>query len=684
MTSADMRRTGGAVTKGLSPLFLLALLGPLACGPSPEPVTPAPKPAETSKPGGAVVAAPGPTPLPQVSEPSSVVGTIRWRSPAATMNATAECSRVPVQVFDAGLKVGIDELMRDALRGLADTKGMAALVATDAPVDAVIALDDSKKPRAVGAVAIGLTSLEGAKRAVESVGPLKEIAPGVWRIGKDRRDTACAIATSVGATPARLVCGEREKDLVALAPYMARSLPNAPVPAADVHGEARWAPLDARFGNELKQVLRGLPVMVKAELATGDDRIDATIVAAATGLGDEVLALMSDLDKLSFDAGISPSSCVTTADAALSFRGRSSWLAGTIFDRPERQGPPPAIFWRVPKDSDSAFFARGSDPARYARIVTTLRTVLDAAMAKAKVGSAADRKALTELIALPLGKDTNSVQASGHVDAKVGGKPSSQGNFDNLVNGTVGWYMLGVDEGPEAMTKLVKDVVAVYNRAGLSAPIKKEMREDAKLLPTVRTVGAPKELGKGSLAVEIKVTEIPDPADPPSFDPKKKKAQKKVSLTLHLLLMADGKTTWLAFGANKDELVKRLVAVKTGAPDAGTLAARPGLEGLKTGKVMAAGFFTLVPIVKAMTTSMGFASSMGPMPPEATQIMGILNNLPNKGETPILASSRVTVGSSSRTELEIALPKGSVEDLAKVGAAVAQMANGARSQVAGP
>ena len=667
---------------------LVVLAGPLACGPAPDATTPV-KPAgetPTSKPGTAA----GPRlDLKPVPEPADLVSTVRWKSPAATLSHASGCAGVAAQLFDAGLKVGVAEILKDSMRGMADTRQLSELIALDAPVDAAVSLEPGSNPRAFTAVAIGLTSLERAKQAVESVSRPTELAPGMWKIGgKERRDVTCAIVASAGPTPARLVCGAREKDLVALGPYLARTVPTLPAPAADLHGEARFAPVDARFGVQAKQFLRQLPMIVKGEVSFGDPRYDDALVEAATGLQEEIVALMGDLDKVTIDAGVSTSSCVTTASAALQLKGKKSWLAETIADRPERAGPPPPIFWRAPKDSDSAFYARGSDPARYQKIVKTLRTLLEGALTKQKVGSAADRKALSELITLPLGKDTNTVQVSGHIDVtppKAGAKPTAQQNFDSFMGAMFGWHLLGVTEGPESLTKFLKDVVAVYNRAPLLAPVKKSMREDAKMLPSIRTTAAPKELGPGSMAVEIKFTEIPEPGADRDFGPRPKGAKpppkKKVTLTVHLLLMADGANTWLAFGSQKDELVKRLVSVKTGAPDASTLSARPGLEALKSSKNMSGGYFTLVPLVKMVGAGVGFASTMDPSdtpPPELGQFLATVNNLPNRGETPILTTTQLTAGGAPRSEITISLPKGAAEDLAKVAMTAVAMATAPR------
>jgi hypothetical protein len=141
-------------------------------------------------------------------------------------------------------------------------------------------------------------------------------------------------------------------------------------------------------------------------------------------------------------------------------------------------------------------------------------------------------------------------------------------------------------------------------------------------------------------------------------DPKKK--PETLTLTLHLLLMADGKTTWIAFGQNPDALVKRLLSVKTGAPDADTLATRPGLEALRTGKLMGGGFLTIAPVTKMAT-----ALAMGPggMPPQVNEIVRMLQALPHRGETPIFFTSEATGGDAPRSSVSFSVPKAAMEDI---------------------
>jgi hypothetical protein len=644
--------------------FLMASAAPLACGPATPIVESPTKPVATTDtsaaPAGVAVAAKTTFDLSPVPEPADLVGIVRWKNPAATLGVAASAAGLPPAILDAGSREALNEILKEALHGMVNARQLAAVVALDAPVDIAAVLDPAPRKRDIlVAISVGLTSLDQAKEAAAAVGTVTEVVPGMWRLGgKDRFGTSCAIAASAGTTPARLVCADREREMMTLAPYLARTMPTMSVPQqADIHGEFRFVPVEARYGGQLRELLSKAPALAESQLTRQDPKFDRAIIDAAASLADEAGAIATDLDKVTIDITLAPNAGLTAA-GSLQLRARKSWLAQTITERPERAGPPPAFFWRAPKDATSASFGRGSDPSRFTPIFKTLRTLIEAGLATEKVGSPADRKALADLVALPLGKDTNTVTASGQVPppAKPGGTP--QQRFDALAAAWVGWHLFGADESPAALTKWIKDAVAVYNRPALLAPIRKAMRNDASFIPSIKVVPAPAQLGAGSLEVDITVANLPAEDVLPDATPQEKKA--KVTLRAHILLMADGKQTWMAVGTSKDELVKRLLSVKTGAPDAGTLATRPGLEALRSGSNMSAGFMTL-----ASFTS-GLPGMLEPMAAEDSDVKAMLEavkNLPNKGEVPILMGTRVTVGAASRSEVALNMPKKAIEDI---------------------
>lgn len=657
--------------------------------------------------------------LSPVKEPADIIGAARWKNPMATLGGLAGCGGVDPRFVEGNGKLLADLLLRGLFGEDIDTSQLASVVALDTPIDAVASLDPSPKRRAAfGAVAFGLASLERARGAVE--GAAVEVAPGMWRVGnKDNTSATCVIAAAAGSAPARLICAERDRDVMALGPYLARNVPIMSIPGPDLHGELRFSPFVSRFGDEMRQGLKGVPVLLESQATIDEPKFDRAITAAAGAIQAELTALLGDLDKISFDLAVDPSTCLK-ATGELALKGRASWLAGTMTDRVDRAGPPPAIFWRAPKDSSAVFYARSSDPARFADVLQTLRDLAEGAMTKLNVGKPADRKAVVDLIQMPFSKNANSVQATGFFSepAPAASKPTAskpaasslQQTIESTMNSFMGWSLFGVDEGPEQLSKMLKRFVDAYTKQVALATAREkaearakdpkgralwelsekelEAREkklpprslltylldeadlEVKTLPTMKLVKAPAALGKDALDIEIKIADLPLPDDDLRAldgsgrpDPKKKK--ETLTLTFHVLLMADGGTTWLAFGQNQADLVKRLLSVKTGAPDTDTLATRAGLEPLRTGKLMSGGFVTLSPITKMATAVTGAVLTLAPggMPPQVNEIMRMLQALPHRGETPIFFTSEVTGGDAPRSSMSFSVPKAAMEDI---------------------
>ena len=89
-------------------------------------------------------------------------------------------------------------------------------------------------------------------------------------------------------------------------------------------------------------------------------------------------------------------------------------------------------------------------------------------------------------------------------------------------------------------------MVAVYGRKGLVDPLRRTLGRDAEALPTLKLVPAPAQLGKGSLDVEIHV-DVPDRGKHDAGAKKKKNP----GVSVHVLLMGEAKSTWIAIGTNR-------------------------------------------------------------------------------------------------------------------------------------
>ena len=668
-----MRKTGFGVASVLA-------CGLWGCVPATGPANPQPTPqptvvTPTALPTAAAVAGPDLSP---VAEPTDIIALARWRNPIATATNLASCAGVAPILVEVNARMGVNMVLREVLQKSVDTRKMAGLLALDAPVDAISTLDPQARVRTpLVAVAVGLTSLDGAKAAIAPPGQEPaEIAPGLWRLRGDR-DVTCAVAASAGATPARLICAQQEKVLVALAPYLARTAPSLELGGDDFHVEGRVDVLRKRYGDSILRTWRAGAGAVLAEYETGDKRFDASLFGAATSVQDDVGLLFGDLHRVTLDAGSKTTGTCLHAKAAVDLSSKTSWLAQTLSDRIERSASPPPIYWLQPKDSQAAFYGRGVDPARFSSIVAKTRELVEAALATENFAAAADRKKIADVIGLPFGKDTTVVVSHGAVNtpftaASPGkGAAASSKVAEAMFARVVGWTLIGADEGPAAMKKQLKALVDAYKLPGVQASLKKELGpRDAKSLPVVKSGTAPASLGAGAEAVEISIAnvEAPGPAEP-APDPSVKGATVKrpptMTLKLHILVMGDGTRSWMAIGASKDDLVKQLLAVKTGADAKGQLGARAGLDTLRNGRQMMGGFVSAGMLGEKVAAVYQGLTLVEPqhMGPEDVKLAQSLFSLPNQGATPLLFTANgAPEGAMTRLDLTLDVQQGTFQD----------------------
>ncbi|MFO0587110.1 MAG: hypothetical protein U0441_06220 [Polyangiaceae bacterium] len=647
----------------------LAILGLCGCGPAPAPQPPptptaSVKPVETAAPTASVAAGPDLSP---VAEPSDVVAIARWKSPIATASNLASCAGVAPVIVEVNARMAVNMVLQEVLRRPVDVRKVASLVALDAPVDVVASLDPGAKVRPpMVAVAMGLTSLDSAKVAITPEGQEPaEITPGLWG-QKGKRGIACGVAASAGATPARLVCAESEKSLEALAPYLARTAPSVDLGTSDMRFEGRFDVLKKRYPTLGPNYLKALSGALVTEYgSSGDKRFDGLAFEAASAVQDDVTKLWGDLHRVTIDAKTETRGACLRATANVDLASTSSFIAGTLTDRMARSGPPPAIYWRQPADSQGAFYGRGVDSSRFTGVLGKARDLLSAAMATENFASAADRTKIAQLLDLPFGKDTHVVVSHGPTNVPMPAdttKANAVKASEAMLQRMVGWTLIGADEGPAAMKKQLKAWVDAYKSASVQASLKKELGPtDAKSLPVVKTGGAPASLGAGAEQVEISIPNLEAP-----FEDDSKQGQTRMTAKLYIFVMGDGDNSWLAFGAAKDEVVKRLLAVKQGADDKGQLGARAGLDTLKNGKQMFGGFVSAsLPGDKVGNLLSGLAlASPQFMNADDLKLAQSLLSLPNKGMTPVVLTENASAnGTMTRLDIGMEMQQGTFEDM---------------------
>ena len=662
----------------------LFVLGLLNCGGKPTPVV-APPPTATA---AAVTAQPqqiatapdemggAPSDLSPVPAPGEVVGTLRWKNPGASLAALASFAKIPQSFIDQNLRGGIKEMMHDEMGELVDPAAMAEVVATDAPVEVLLVVDTKgTQPQLLVGWAIGLNSLRGALSAIKT--KKTPVGAGLWQVGTDQQwGQRCVVAASSGRSPARLVCSKRYEHAIKLAPYMARTMPTAVESPADLVFDAEFKGVTKRYGQSWAQQAHSLPMLADAA-KMGVKTFDTALADAAAAVADEAGPLLGDLDSIGLSLAIDPQKGATLA-GKLQFAGKKSWLVSALIDGASLAGVAPEIFWRLPKASELVSWGRSGDPARFTKMMTILQGMAEGGLEKIKFAGDADRKAVAKLLRFPFGKYAASVGASGHFPAAAPGAKKA-GLVDELFGSTMGWTLMGVEESPAALNGYLKDLVATYNRPGVQAALKKALGNDAKNLPVVKTMPAPASLGAGALDIEIKIPNLEDPsvsvnvgapAAPagPGAHPKPGPVaapKATTSLTFHVMLMGDGNRTWVGFATDRDGLAKVLASTKGAAPGPDSLQNGTGLEIFRRGTHSSGGMITLQTFINAIKPAFNAALTMrgSGTPAAVQQILAMFEQLPFKGQTPMIMVGDVTDSAQPSTTFELNVPHQSLEDI---------------------
>lgn len=651
-------------------IFITAAMA--GCGP---PSTPAETP-----PGGGVVDGDGGSVVADaagknydtspVEAPGELVLHLRWKNPGATIATAASFASMPPAMVNSNLRTGVQEILDEIISGDVNPEKMSQVVDLEAPIDMVGIADlkgSGPAPEPMMGWSIGLTNVDGALAA--SKGKPEPMGAGVWKIGTDNRWGAkCAVSASAGKSPARLVCVEKKRDLEKLAAYVARNVAAMPSAPEDMSATLNLRGVLDKYGRKWANMARGAPVFAK-ELENGVPTFDQALMDTANALAIEAGGLINDADSVRVAVSLDQTKGLTSK-MEFRFAGSKSWTVQTMVSGADKKGPAPEHFWMLPASSDTVTYGRAGDPKRWEPVFDTIASLVEGGLEGEKIGTPGDRKALAKLIRLPTGKYAASVAANGH----FAGTPGEKAGFNDVVDATVGWHLVGVDDDPKEIRAWLGEAVKVYNRPTLQKLFKKELGRDAKNLPKVRTVRAPRELGAGALNIEITVPEVEDPMEelamatptPSAAPPKRPAKAKTVDLKFYLMLMSDSGRTWIGVGSDDNKLAKLMAGLKGKTPGANSLASRRDLSRLKSEKHNAVTVTSLDGFMGAMRplmeVAMVGAAAAGASQP-VQEMMNALEKLPNRGKTPIVAVADVEGGDKPKMTVQWTVAKETLEDV---------------------
>jgi hypothetical protein len=637
---------------------------------------------------GLAVACGSPPPPPAAPPPSAPVATAPREEPIDTspvpepegLLARARVSRPDMIASVVASWTGIPLPTGSALVHAIAEEPVADVVDPSQPVDAVVSVTPSRHVVDFHtAFAVPVKSYEQAKARLGTAHRLTPVVNGqLWVHGfsfasrdgggpagraspdedADERE-GCMLAPAT--TGARLVCGERDA-VEALAPYLSRTMPREQW-SSDVHVELHPEPI-----RSVAQHLRAMAPLLSGKLLGASPALH-DLADAAIG---ELMDVVADAQKLTADAQIADSGMVVTT--RVDFQSNRSVVSRML--TANHGAAAPAAFWRLPAETDTAFFGQGSDP----KLFEHPRELLSSALLEAAEAASMpepERRALKELLGDRLlgvvvagptvyGKGFDAAAVANARAALDAVKPGDEAALGEKRLATLeqvaGWHLFQASEPIAKVGPMLKDVAGLWGRPAFAKWLKGSTSTE-RALARLRIAPAPAgvALPKGTVHLEITVPRKDVYAD--SGAKHAKSAPKKISVRpvlLHVLAVPDGGATWLAFGLDGKLVAQKVGAAAAGAPAAGSLGKAAGIEALREGALNGGGFTTL----RGLTLLTALASSGD------RDAFVRVAALPHKGTTPVIVSglaetpSDAARGGASVGTLRI--PRAVIEDLVKL------------------
>ncbi len=644
----------------------------------------------TSKPGPAI-AAPltpeGQLDMSPVPTPKSLVLVMHSTNPKKTIAAIEKLVSLPVR---------IEALLLDV------TKGASQHLELGDSFDLALALDpsttDIDDPKFFIAFSVPLADdfkalldiLEKEGEDVEQVG--KE----VWRVkGKGATGLECEVLAPAGRR-ARLVCGEGASSYRELGPWLARTLPAEPKPAQDVWMRADFGPVRDVILPKIRAELDKELGDARQEL-TGVGISDPELLSVPSTVAKELALAIEEVDRIEGGVAIDGTKIEISGAGELFFRGNQAWVTKVLTDGAGKSAPPPDMFWRLPRDADSALFGRASDPALFTGIRRVgkkgIAVGLDFLQRESDgLLKDGDKQAFIGLFdAIPTMRGT-WVSASGTLSMLPGGFPAGAKTDTftplhavvetrNKARAIVGWSVVGGEGDPEQMINFLVKGVDSYDRvvkmarqsldlraktapASLKAHYQKERAEMDRLIPKVKVVKNPAGWPKGSAVLELDVgfssedvwTWVhPDQSwDSRKEHPKGRATRGVVPIRVAVAPDEAGRYFW-GYGADPDVLKQKMLGSLKGVSPDQTLAARTDLARLKR-PMQGGGFLSYGRTFESLAKIDEGDSDM-------RELLAILGKLPNKGNAPVFFFGGGKGGPQPSVSFEIVFEKPWVQDL---------------------
>ncbi len=544
-------------------LVLAPVFAPISgCGGAPPPV---PAPAVTATVAATASALPVVVDRSPVPEPSKLAGFARVLSPRAS---AAQLSKW----------MGFPELTSEVLGRMVVGHDVQDIADLDAPLDAGLYVGSMLSPAVV--TSVGVRDYQSARRVLEKDGNGYE-SDGFFRVEPSAEDPnhLCTLTPALRGAGGRLVCGAT-KAVLELTPYLTRTLA-ATAPTAELRAELHLA----NVRDEIAKQLRQLPAL----LSIVGEPFASSLGGIAEALVRELTDIARDVDVVSLEGKVTPAG----VDGAFELHTTGQSAALTKFLLAGTPGPIPE-YAQLPGSAAARFYGSPRDPS-----------ALDHGRELTVAGMTSVLQALTY--------PNTEAEKLGPLSARtlrlLGARTVAASGVDDaaLTQALARVSAAKTDPARKAATKAAQDVAVGYKLFGAAVP-KKELGEILEgwldrvggpvtlawlnklaakgsnkpndvsgYLPKFQKSGAPGGLA-GAAHYELSLPTfdsifgriLGDASTPPSPPSPKPRGGRPVPAppaakvpppprrTVHFIVVEDGGTSWVAYGADTKLLVARL------------------------------------------------------------------------------------------------------------------------------
>jgi hypothetical protein len=377
-------------------------------------------------------------------------------------------------------------------------------------------------------------------------------------------------------------------------------------------------------------------------------------------LGDEVVDVIDDLDRISIDAQLASSPDRVDVSTRVSFTRARSWVAQAIADSAKRAAPAPAAFFDLPDDSGIATYVAASNPRVFETVAHRIELLADGVLAHFEVNQKAREefvRSLDQYASHPWGGACGEGAPTPSLD------PDKRGEA-NIFSTLNAWQVCAYDALPAAVLTNVLD-------SGGKLVADKKVRQligDGSV--SVRRRAAGSAFPAGASVYEVKINTAAIEAAVEKWGSKSARADKQAKKpakvdpsktgTLYIYVIPETSRTWVGSGTDAKSIEAHLVTARK-AGGMGHLSAQD-LAWLRQTPAVAGGFVSMAH-VGAMVAARG--SKQGISKKRVEEAFAVA---PHHGQTPIPFTVEVR-GTPGAPELLFSsrLDKALFEDLVAIG-----------------